>query len=114
MPNETPVVFHDGSNYDYHFIIKKSDFEGIFERLGENTGKFKTLSVPIEKEVTKIKKKDRNESVVSISEKMKFTDSARFIPTSLKNLVDSLTEQIRKTVRIAIDFLNMKVSRTIQ
>ena len=83
VPNETPVVFHDGSNYDYHFIIKKSDFEGIFERLGENTGKFKTLSVPIEKGVTKIKKKDRNESVVSISEKMKFTDSARFIPTSL-------------------------------
>ena len=85
MPNETPVVFHDGSNYDYHLIIKQlaHDFEGIFERLGETTGKFKTLSVPIEKEVTKIKKKDRNESFVSISEKMKFTDSARFIPTSL-------------------------------
>ena len=22
-PNETPVVFHNGSNYDYHFIIKE-------------------------------------------------------------------------------------------
>ena len=24
VPNEIPVVFHSGSNYDYHFIIKAS------------------------------------------------------------------------------------------
>ena len=22
VPKETPIAFHDGSNYDYHFIIK--------------------------------------------------------------------------------------------
>ena len=22
VPNEIPAVFHEGSNYDYHFIIK--------------------------------------------------------------------------------------------
>ena len=39
MPKKIPVVFHDGSTYDYHFIIKKlaEEFEGKFKRLGENT-----------------------------------------------------------------------------
>ena len=23
VPNEIPIVFHNGSNYDYHFVIKK-------------------------------------------------------------------------------------------
>ena len=44
----TPVVFHNVSNYDYHFIIKElaSKFEGQFECLGENTERYKTFSVP--------------------------------------------------------------------
>ena len=51
VPNEIPVVFHNGSNYDYHFIINKLayKFEGQFEWLGENTEKYKTFSVPMEK-----------------------------------------------------------------
>ena len=53
MPNEIAVVFHNGLNYDYHFIIKKlaNEFKGQFECFGENTEKYKTFSVPIEKEV---------------------------------------------------------------
>ena len=52
MPNEIPVVFHNGSNYDYHFIIQElaNEFEGKLECLGENTEKCKSFSVPIEKE----------------------------------------------------------------
>ena len=41
IPEEIPVVFHNGSTYDYHFIIKElvKEFEGNFECLGENTEK---------------------------------------------------------------------------
>ena len=46
VPNEIPVVFHNGSNYDYNFIIKESanEFECQFECLGENTEKYKTFN----------------------------------------------------------------------
>ena len=52
IPKEIPVVFHNGSTYDYHFIIKQlaRKFKGNFECLGENTEKYITFSVPIKKE----------------------------------------------------------------
>ena len=53
----------------------------------------KTQKSTIEKEVMKVDKDD-NESVVTISYKIKFTDIARFMATSLSNLVDNLTEGI--------------------
>ena len=39
--NEIPVVFRNGSNYDYHFIFKESsnEFERQFECLGKNKEK---------------------------------------------------------------------------
>ena len=43
MPNEIPAALHNGSNHDYHFIIKNLANEF------ENTGKYKAFSVPIEK-----------------------------------------------------------------
>ena len=64
IPKEIPVVFHNGSTYDYHFIIKKlaEEFEGEFECLGENTEKYITFSVPIKKETTK-QDKDGNDKL---------------------------------------------------
>ena len=52
------MVFHNGSNYDYHFIIKEvaKEFEGKFNRLEDNTEKYKTFSVPITKEAKRIGK----------------------------------------------------------
>ena len=37
VPNEIPVVFYRGSNYDYHFVIKDlaNAFEGQFECIRE-------------------------------------------------------------------------------
>ena len=60
-----------------------------------NTEKYKTFSVPIEKEVPNIYK-DSKESVVTISYKMKFADNARFMANSSSNLVDDLAEVIQK------------------
>ena len=50
-----PVVFHNGSTYDYHFIIKGivKESEGQFQWLGINTGKYITFSVPVNKEIKK-------------------------------------------------------------
>ena len=77
------VDFQNGSNYDYHFIIKElaNEFEEQFNSFGENKEKYKTFSVPIKKEITKIDK-DGNESVVNICYKTKFIDSARFMASS--------------------------------
>ena len=52
------VAFHNGSNYDYHFIIRKllKKFKNQFSSLHENTEKYITLTAPIEKEVTRIDK----------------------------------------------------------
>ena len=58
IPKEIPVVFHNGSTYDYQFIIKNlaEEFEGELECLGENTEKYITFSVPIKKEIIKNRK----------------------------------------------------------
>ena len=49
ITKEIPIVFHDGSTYDYHFIIKElvKEFDGNFECLVENTEKYITFSVPL-------------------------------------------------------------------
>ena len=61
----------------------------------ENTEKYKTFSIPIEKEVIK-NDEDGHESVATISYEIKLIGSARFMATSLSNLVDNLTEGIHK------------------
>ena len=111
-PKEIPVVLHNGSTYNYHFIIKEfaRESEVEFECLGENTGKYITSSVPIKKENGKI----------TITYKLKFIDSYRFMSTSLSSLVDNLsgiydkeckkcTE--RKKIRLNCEFIGFKDGR---
>ena len=47
---EIPICFHNGSNYDYHFIIKEiaKEFDGI-ECIGENSEKYITFTTTINK-----------------------------------------------------------------
>ena len=85
IPKEIPIVFHNGSTYDYHFIIKElvKEFEGNFECLRENTEKYITFSTPI-------KKKIENKNI-EITYKIKLIDSYRFMSSSLSKLVDDLS-----------------------
>ena len=85
-PKGISIVFHNGSTYDYHFIIKESvkQFKENFECLGENTEKYITFSAPL-------KKKIENKNI-EITYKIKFIDSYRFMSTSLSKLVDNLSE----------------------
>ena len=55
-PKEIPVVFHNGSRYDYHFIINKlaKEFYGQLECLGQNTEKY-TLQYQLVKNLIMIK-----------------------------------------------------------
>ena len=84
-PKEIPVVFQNGSTYNYHFIINKpaKEFDQL-ECLGKNTEKYITFSVPISKEFDNGK---------TITYRLNFIDSFRFISTSLSSLVDNLSEK---------------------
>ena len=97
VPKKIPIVFHNGSSYDYHFIIKElaEKFEEQFTCLGENTEKYITFTVPIEKEVTRIDKKGE-EITKNISYILQFIDSTRFMASSLSNLVNNLSEGIHR------------------
>ena len=90
-----PVAFHNGSNYNYHFIIKEltKELEKLFTCIGENTKKYITFSVLIEKEVIASDKR-RKEIAKNISYRLQFIDSARFMSSSLSYLVYDLAEGI--------------------
>ena len=68
VSNETLAVFRNGSNYDYHFMIKEllKEFEEHFKCLGKKNRKIKIFFCSNRKKVTKIDK-NSNESVVTIS-----------------------------------------------
>ena len=109
-PKEIPVVFHNGSTYDYHFIINKlaKEFYGQLECLGENTEKYITFSVPISKELDNGK---------TITYKLKFIDSFRFMSTSLSSLVDNLSEKLYsdkcKDCKSELDYMSIKNNQLI-
>ena len=96
ISKEIPIVFHKGSTYDCHFIIKElaKEFEGQFECLGEKyilrSEIYFIFSVPIKKELDNGK---------IITYKLKFIDSFRFIPTSLSKLSDNLSGIYSKEYR---------------
>ena len=96
VPKKIPKTFHNESNYDYYLIKKLAkEFKKQFTFLGENTEKYIKFTVPIEKEVTRI---DKNGEKITknISYILQFIDSARFMASSLSNLVNNLSEGIHR------------------
>ena len=51
VPKNIPIVFHNESNYDYHFVVKElaEEFQGQFIYFGENTEKYITLNIQASK-----------------------------------------------------------------
>ena len=111
IPKEIHVVFHNGSPYDYHFIIKElvKKFERHFQCLGENTEKYITFSVPIMK---KIENKD-----IEITYKIKFIDSYKFMSMPLSKLIDNLSEGIHNNkcanCKSCLDYVKTKTEKLI-
>ena len=103
-------MFHNGSTYDYHFIIKElaEESEGQFEYLGENTEKYITFSVPIKKELDNGK---------LITFKIKFSDSFRFMSSSLSNLVDNFSQELHSDkctdCKSCLDYMMFKYDQLI-
>ena len=113
IPKEIPIVFHNGSTYDYHFIIKElvKEFEGNFESLGENTEKYTMFSAPLKKKII-----NKNKTL-EITYKIKFIDSYRFMSTSLSKLVDNLSEGLHNNkcvnCKFCLDYMRTKNEKLI-
>ena len=111
VPKEIPIVFHNGSTYNYHFIMKElvKEFDGNFECLGENTEKYITFSVPL-------KKKIENKNI-EITYKITFIDSYRFMSMSLSKLIDNLSEGLHNNkcldCKSCLDYIKTKNEKLI-
>ena len=113
IAKEIRLVFHNGSTYDYHFIIKRlaEEFQGQFECLGENTEKFITFSVPIKKE---------HDNGITSTYKLKLIDSYTFMQSKLSDLIHNLSGTFnkewksymeRKQVKSECDFIGLRNNR---
>ena len=93
--DQTIIIFY-GLNYNY-LIIKElaEELKKQFTCLLENTEKYITFTVPIEKEVVQT---DENGEEIrkDISYILQFIDSARYVASSLSNPVNNLSEGIYK------------------
>ena len=83
VPKDIPVIIHNAS-YDTHFIINQlaEEFKRELDCIGENMEKYITFSVPIKKKCGDSK---------TITHKLRFIDSFRFMLTSLWELVDNIS-----------------------
>ena len=84
VPKEIPVIIHNAT-YETHFIINQLaiEFKGEVNCIEDNMEHYITFSVPIKKEFNNGK---------TVTYKLKFIDSIRFMKNSLSELVDNTSE----------------------
>ena len=99
-PKEIPVVFHNGSKCDSNRELAEECKEKS-EYLGENTEKCINFLRQINKEL---------EIGKAITCKIKFTDSVRFMSSSLSSLVDNLSDCLHNTKFIDCKFCLASIS----
>ena len=83
VQKEIPVIIYNAT-YDTHFMLNQLaiEFEGELNCIGDNMEKCITFFVPIKREC------DNNKTVTY---KLKFIESFRFMSTSLSELVDNMS-----------------------
>ena len=91
VPKQISIVFHNGSNDGYYFIIKQQteEFEWQFTCLRENTEKYITFSLLVKKEVTRIAKNGKKITKPQ-NYRLQNIESA----SSLSNLVNNFAKRI--------------------
>ena len=110
-----PIVFHNLSSYESHFIIKglANEFDGKLECLGENAEKYISFSVKINKKIAK-RDKDGNEKIVNTPYRLKCIDSYRFMSASLSNHVHNLSNGLHNNkcvdCKSGLDYMNAEDS----
>ena len=89
--------------YDFHFIINElaKEFKGNIDCIGENMEKYISFKVLLKK---------INENGKLITHKLKFIDSYRFMPTSLSNLTDNLSEINKKECKSCKERENISIN----
>ena len=90
VPSNIRIIIHNAS-YDTHFIINKlaEEFKGELDCKGENMEKYITFSVSI---------KNKCNDNKTITHKLRFIDSFRFMNFSLSDLVDNLSGRIFNSI----------------
>ena len=125
VPKKFPIIIHNRSTYDDHFVIKQIpvEFEGQFKFLGENTEKYITYSLTIKKEVTNNDDNDGDDSGVDETKKtveyrLSFVDSCRLMSGKLSDLVDNLPgirdkecKECIKKIRVKCKFIEFRNDR---
>ena len=98
FPKQIPIVFHNGSNYDDHSIIKvlAETFKKQFTSLGENTEKYITFTVLIGKKLQELIKMEKIYKKIYI---LKSIDSARVMAIASSNLLNNLSDEIHRIKR---------------